>query len=116
VCFAAVRGLSAELGARSVNGIHRVGQKVICTQDHVVWANFCCDQRWPIQDEIYTVTGFAEVERGLPGVFLLELANVNCECCSLTDAPWPLQCFRAIDETDDTMVAMYPKADLLCSL
>ena len=34
----------------------------------------------------------------LTGIFLAELAPVTCECHSLSGAPWPLACFRAIDE------------------
>jgi hypothetical protein len=51
-------------------GIDRAGQKVICVIDHSLWADFCCDvQSWPLQDEIYTVSGFGEIENE-PGVFL----------------------------------------------
>jgi hypothetical protein len=82
-----------------MSGIDRIGQRVVCVQDHVVWANFCCDAitRWPLLDEIYTVAGFAEID-GVPGIFLAELPPVTCECHLLSGAPWPLQCFRPLDE------------------
>ena len=82
-----------------MNAINRCGQRVVCIQDHAVWANFCCDAitRWPIYDQIYTVTGFSEIE-GNPGIFLRELPRVNCACVGLSNAPWPLVIFRAIDE------------------
>jgi hypothetical protein len=82
-----------------MNAINRCGQRVACIQDHAVWANFCCDAitRWPLLDEIYTVSGFAEID-GCPGIFLTELPPVTCECHSLSGAPWPLVIFRAIEE------------------
>lgn len=81
-----------------MNAINRAGQRVVCVTDHAIWANFCCDLTgWPICDEVYTVTGFAEID-GCPGIFLRELPLITCECHQLSDAPWPLQCFRAIDE------------------
>ena len=81
-----------------MNAINRAGQRVVCVTDHAIWANFCCDlTSWPICDEVYTVSGFAEID-GCPGIFLAELPPVVCECHNLSGAPWPLQCFRALDE------------------
>jgi hypothetical protein len=82
-----------------MNAINRVGQKVICIIDHVVWANFCCDAitRWPIFDEVYEVGGFGDID-GCPGIFLHELPPVVCVCHQLDNAPWPLECFRALEE------------------
>jgi hypothetical protein len=84
-------------GGAGMNSINRRGQKVICIIDHAIWADFCCELRWPLQDEIYTVSGFAEID-GCPGIFLHELPPVVCVCHQLDDAPWPLECFRALDE------------------
>ena len=45
-----------------MNGIDRVGMRVVCIQDHAVWANFCCDAitRWLIQ-HILTEEIFSKV-------------------------------------------------------
>lgn len=77
--------------------INRTGQKAICVQDHILWAAFCCDIPWPLLDEIYTVSGFGEIE-GCPGIFLSELPPVSCGCHQLDNAPWPIECFRPVDE------------------
>jgi hypothetical protein len=80
-----------------MNAINRRGQKVICVQDHALWANFCCDLPWPLLDQIYTVSGFGEIEHH-PGIFLLELPPVSCSCHQLSGAPWPIECFRPLDQ------------------
>lgn len=82
-----------------MNAINRAGQRVVCIQDHAIWANFCCDAitRWPLLDEIYTVSGFTEIE-DQPGIFLRELPNVNCACVGLSNAPWPIEIFRALED------------------
>jgi hypothetical protein len=78
-------------------GIDRAGQKVICVIDHSLWADFCCDvQSWPLQDEIYTVSGFGEIENE-PGVFLYELPCITCACSGLSGSPWPLEIFRPVN-------------------
>ena len=85
-----------------MNAINRCGQRVVCIQDHAVWVNFCCDTitRWPVQDQTYTVAGFGEID-GSPGIFFAELPPVTCECHSLTGAPWPIECFRALRRKTD---------------
>jgi hypothetical protein len=35
---------------------------------------------------------------GHPGVHLCELAGVRCRCFGLSDAPWPIECFRPLDQ------------------
>ena len=52
---------------------------------------------FPLPDEIYTVSGFSDIE-GCPGIFLLELPPVSCSCSGLSNAPWPLECFRPLDQ------------------
>jgi hypothetical protein len=55
----------------AMNPINRIGQKVICVQDHSLWSNFCCDlPRWPLLDETYTVSGFG-LNRGYAGHLLI---------------------------------------------
>lgn len=39
----------------------------------------------------------AEIE-GHPGIFLVEISNVNCQCAGLSNAPWPLEIFRPLDQ------------------
>ena len=79
--------------------IDRIGMKVICVQDPSVWDNFCCMSQWPLLDQIYTVFGFGEVD-GLPGIYLYEISGITCECCNVDNAPWPLECFRALDQRE----------------
>jgi hypothetical protein len=62
--------------------------------------------RWPIQDEIYTIVAFAETEPGVPGVHLLELPAIQCACCSLNGAAWPIECFRALQERKTDIAAL----------
>ena len=72
--------------------------KVECVEDHSVWQLFCCPMSlWPICGMTYTVAGFASIEDH-PGIYLYELPPVSCKCCSLDNAPWPLEIFRPLNE------------------
>jgi hypothetical protein len=97
-----------------MNPINRPGQKVICVQDHALWADFCCDiPCWPLLDEIYTVSGFGEIE-GCPGIYLFELPPVSCTCHHLEAAPWPIDCFRPLDQRQTDISALTNILDRSC--
>jgi hypothetical protein len=81
-----------------MNPINRVGQRVLCVHPPSGWLKACPALRvWPMRGEAYTVAGFETIE-GIPGVHLREIAGVYCECSRLENAPWPLRCFRPLDE------------------
>src|SRR5271165_4501368 len=79
-------------------GIDRVGQKVQCVQDEFIWQFVCWELPcYPRLDAIYTISGFGEIEQ-TPGVYLAELSGVSCPCLGLNNAPWPIECFRPLDQ------------------
>jgi hypothetical protein len=90
----ALGGLAVELTMWSID---RVGQKVQCVAHPDVWQAFCCNLPWPAPGEIFTVSGFAEIE-STPGLYLYELPPVSCECHQLQGAPWPAACFAPLDQ------------------
>jgi hypothetical protein len=89
---------SAYRDGAAMNPIDRIGQKVVCIQDDFIWQFVCWELPCcPRLDQSYTVSGFGEIE-GHPGIHLRELAGVSCRCFNLDNAPWPIDCFRPLDE------------------
>jgi hypothetical protein len=80
-----------------MNAINRAGQRVVCVQHPDVWQMFCCGLSWPRLNTVYTVAGFGEIEN-CPGIYLAELPPVACSCHRLEAAPWPIECFRPVDQ------------------
>jgi hypothetical protein len=77
--------------------INRVGQKIQCIQHHDAWS-FCSGlTSRPLLGEIYIAASFATID-DYPGVFLREVAAINCSCYGLACAPWPLFIFRPVNE------------------
>ena len=79
-------------------GIDRAGMKVECIEDCDAWAAFCCAvSRWPRVGGVYVVSAFGDIE-GIPGIYLHELSSITCQCHGLSNAPWPLEIFRPLDQ------------------
>lgn len=82
-----------------MNGIDRIGQKVVCVVPVEFWLLGICISMpaFPRQDRTYTVAGF-EDSSGHPGIHLQEIAGIDCPCRKLTNTAWPLSAFRPVNE------------------
>jgi hypothetical protein len=82
-----------------MNAINRVSQKVVCIRDLRGMAMRACHNiTWgPEENKVYTVAGFEDWD-GTPCIHLIEVPGLRCECATIVDKPWPISCFRPVDE------------------
>lgn len=96
-----------------MNGIDRIGQKVVCIAhiEIVDRRGRAVSGPYPVVDEVYTVGDFVDsgmichddtLERELaPGITLLEIATIRGRRIrdgQWIELGWPIICFRPLDE------------------
>ncbi len=86
-----------------MNGIHRIGQKIVCIEDFSRWEHIiCCVKEIPILNAVYTVREFVELYHPTGvGLLLCELYNPPCTClddeCEIT---FEIEYFRPVVEDE----------------
>lgn len=84
------------------NGIHRIGQKIVCIEDFSNWVGKpSCIKVIPVLNAVYTVREFVELHHptGI-GLLLCELHNPPCTCFGEGEITFEIQYFRPVIEDE----------------